>query len=251
MTMRALVPEKAAMISSNFLRDVFPLWMSASWITVAMVAGYIGVVIFIITTVRTLLPGYHQKQKYVSAAEKETLIKTKEVLRYSGALSIVMGALAFAGILYLEGNLPGPYVHFFVLAAAYMILYYTDLSIREKISRSPLPLGMPKNREEIRFLTKTFKKILDVNAVALLIFCVFRIQMKSAPFHGIRAILAWAGTLVCTYPSALLIDSFVFILTRDTYLWFDFRNPKVKRIAQGVIIFWSWVLAFWWLRLGL
>ena len=249
--MRALVSEKIALISSDFLREVFPLRMSASWITVVIVAGYIGVVIFITNTVRTLLPASHRKQKYVSAAEKETLIKTKEALRYSGALPVVMGALAFAGILYLEGNLPGSYVHFFVLAAAYMILYYTDLSIREKISHSPLPLGMPKDREEIRFLTKTFKKILDVNAVALLVFCVFRIQMKSAPFHGTWAILAWAGTLVCTYPSALLIDSYVFIFTRDTYLWFDFRNPTVKRIAQGIIISWSWILAFWWLRLGL
>jgi len=249
LTMRALVPEKVTLISSGFLRDVFPLWVFASWTTVVAL-GYIGVAVFIITIVRTLLPGFHQKQKYVSAAEKETLIKTKEVLRYSGALPIVMGALVFAGFLYLEGNLPGSYVHFFVLAAAYMILYYTDLSIREKISRSPLPLGMPKNREEIRFLTKTFKKILDVNAVALLIFFIFHIQMKSAPFHRIWAIIAWAGTLVYMYPLALLVDSFAFIFTRDTHLWFDFRNPRVKRIAWGIIILASWFLAFWWLELG-
>lgn len=223
------------------------MWVTPSWTTVVIV-GYIGVVIFFITVVRKLLLGPHQKQKYLSAAEKETLIRAKEILRHSGALTIVLGSLAFAVVLYLEGSLPGSYLHFFILAAVYMVLYYADITNREKTSRAP-PLRIVERHEELRLLTKTFKKVLDVNAVLLLIACVVYTRANFVPFHDIWPLLPWALTIVTAYGSIFCSD-FIWSSSRDISVWIDLRKSRYRRVVQGLYLIMSWALAFLMLNLG-
>lgn len=212
------------------------------FMTTIIIGGYTGVVIFAAAIVKRFLRG----QQYVTAAERESLIRIRETFRYSGALTIVLGALAFTVLLYTEGVL-STYLHFFIIAAAYLILLYVDLSVKEKIFRAP-PLSGILNYEKAKFLTTTFKKVLDVNAVLLFIFCVVRTRLY--PFYGIWGVLAWASALTCTYPSAVLIDLFLFIDSKDPFLS-TFKYFKIhKKIIQGLIIVMSWVIAYVLLQMG-
>lgn len=216
--------------------------LGSFFIIAVIIGGYTGVVIFAAFIMRRFLRG----QQYVTAAERESLIRTKETIRYSGALTIVLGALAFAVFLYAEGVL-SIYLHFFIIAAAYLILMYGDFSVKEKMYRAPPPSGI-QTYEKAKFLTTTFKRLLDVNAILLFMFCV--VHTRSYPFYGIWGVLAWAIALVCTYTSAVLIDLFMFIDSKDPFLsTFKYFNIR-KKMNQGFIIVMSWVMAYIFLQLG-
>lgn len=213
------------------------------FIATVIVGEYTGAVIFAAAIVRRVLRG----NQYITAAERESLIRTKETIRYSGALTIVLGALAFAVLLYAEGVL-SPYLHFFIIAAVYVILVYGDFTVKEKIFRAPPPVGILPY-EKATFLTATFKKVLDVNAVLLFMFCV--VNTRSYPFYGMWGVLAWATALACTYSSVVLIDLFLFIDSKDPFLS-TFTYFKInKKMTQGIIIVMSWVLAYVLLQMGL
>ncbi len=211
-------------------------------IATAIIGGYTGTVIFAAVIAKRFLRG----QQHITAAERETLIRTKETIRYSGALTIVLGALAYAVLLYAEGVL-SIYLHFFIIAAAFLILVYGDFSVKEKIYRAPPPSGI-QTYEKAKFLTTTFKRLLDVNAVLLFMFCL--VHTRSYPFHGIWGVIAWAIALACTYSSVVLIDLFMFIDSKDPFLsTFKYFNIR-KKMNQGFIIAMSWVLAYIFLQLG-
>jgi hypothetical protein len=213
------------------------------FITTIIMGGYTGTVIFAAVIVKRFLRG----QQHITAAERETLIRTKETIRYSGALTIVLGALAYAVFLYVEGVL-SIYLHFFIIAALYLILIYGDFSVKEKIYRAPPPSGI-QTYEKAKFLTTTFKRLLDVNAILLFMFCV--VHTRSYPFHGIWGVLAWATALGCTYPSAVLIDLFLFMDSKDPFLSTSKYFKIRKKMTQGLIIVMSWYMADVMLQIGI
>jgi hypothetical protein len=104
--------------------------------------------------------------------------------------------------------------------------------------------------EDIRFLTKPFKKVLDVNAVALLAFCIVYTWMKSASL-GIWGMLVWALVLIIIYPGAVLTDLFWIHYPLDFYWFVDMRIKKRKYVVHVVFIAMSWALTLWWLELEL
>jgi hypothetical protein len=152
-----------------------------------------------------------------------------------------MGVLACAVLMYAEGTLSGFYLHLFILAAAYVALFYAYITLREKNVRAPPPLEMQKNYEEIRFLTRTYKKILDVNDGALFMFCIY--ILLESPSRGEWAVCALATTLAIIHALTLLSDMLWLIDLRQVYTWVDYRKPKYRRIVQGSYIILSWGFA--------
>ena len=242
--MKALHSKKVGTSKWDFSQCAPVLWGSS--LLGILVVGYLGVGVFVIHIVKTF-SSLSQKQKYLSAKEKEKLVQAKEALRYSGALTIIIGALAYAVLMYGEGTLSGSYLHFSILAAAYMILFYVYIALKEKTARAPLPLETPENREEIRFLTKTYKKILDVNAGALFVFCMLYTRFE-APSHSGLAVLAWAVALAIIHASVLLLDILWPIDPRYFHILVDFRKPLYKGITQGSHTVLSWLIAYMFLR---
>lgn len=83
------------------------------------------------------------------------------------------------------------------------------------------------------------RRALCGNAVALLVFCILYTQLKSFPFYGIWAIVAWTGTLLFSYPL------YFFIEEND-----DLGIIKGKKKFVFVILL-SWILVVFWLEMGL
>jgi hypothetical protein len=107
--------------------------------------------------------------------------------------------LAYTGIWYINGNLPGKYIHLAVLWVAYTILSYANISIKEKTSQM-LSESEATHIHETGHDTGSGRKALCGNAIALLVLCVLYTQLKSLPFHGIWGTIAWTGILLFSYP---------------------------------------------------
>lgn len=218
-----------------------PLLLMGSSQQGIIILGYMGIIFLIIHIVR--LSHYPQKLKYTSSKEKETLIQTKEAFRYSGVLTITMGALPCAALMYAEGALSGVILHFFILAAAYAILFYAYITLKEKNARAPPPPTMQRTFEEIRFLTKTYKKILDVNDGVLFMLCFSYMLLESSP-RSWWAVFAVALTLAVIHGLSFLSERVWQIDLRHIYIWVDYRKPKYRRIVQGGYIILCWLTIF-------
>lgn len=216
-----------------------PLWQLSSWIDVVILLGYTGVVISVINIVRTLLSKSGQKREYLPA-EKAALAKTKKFCQSIGLAMIILAVLASVGIWYLRGGLPMEYIHLLVLLAMYTILGYLHISVREKTGQ-PLPLTVSETRRKVKH-TRNVKIIQCANAGVLLVFCWLYVGSKPYPFHGIWAILAWAGTLFLSYSPAFIAQEFSKTIP-------EFSGTEGILHVMSIPLSWVWV--FWWLELGL
>jgi hypothetical protein len=75
--------------------------------------------------------------------------------------------------------------------------------------------------------------------VILLAFCIFYTQVNLFPFWGIWGIIAWASSILATYPVIPLMSSDMF------------RELKVTEKKRGYIfiIILSWILAVFFLNM--
>jgi UDP-N-acetylmuramyl pentapeptide phosphotransferase/UDP-N-acetylglucosamine-1-phosphate transferase len=111
------------------------MWQIA-WIHKIILLGYLGIAIFV---------GYYavtffkrsEEQKYLSAAEKENLLKTKKFIRFMGPLMIILCALGYLGLQYLQRELQVEYIHLLVLMMAYITLGYADILVKERTHKFP------------------------------------------------------------------------------------------------------------------
>ncbi|MBU7023777.1 MAG: hypothetical protein HXS40_06380 [Theionarchaea archaeon] len=214
---------------------LLPLWHIASWTEMAILLGYIGVIVSIINLGRKYLQDSHEK-KYAQKYSKEMIVSLRKVLRLSFILVSVGGILSYVALWSVYRPPPVELVHFLILADAYIAISYIDLSMREKSSHisSPEP-----QKSQDKYLAAV-KKIWYVNPVILLIFCILYTQVKSFPFRGIWGVLAWAMAVLTTYPVAPMMSS-------DMFKELKFTEQKRGYIF---ILILSWIMALFWLNIG-
>lgn len=216
------------------------LWDFFNWIILLLYIGIIASIIYIFKTYYLTKPS--KRRKYLTLSEKEKLIKKKKLLRSTGPLVVILYVIAIVGIWYIQKSIQNELIHLLILSIAYMVLDYLNISIKEKTYRISPQLEIPENHEKREYDTRFGKRILYVNAIVLLVFCVVYTQIKNFPFYGIWGIIAWAGTLLFSYIPLLI--------SVETYKNLDIFKEKEKRKFAFIIIL-SWIFVFFWLKLGL
>lgn len=215
--------------------------MSLNWLDLAILLGYIGVIISVVIDLRNrFFPRPGENQKHLSSVERENLIRTRKVIRDIGPLMIILAALSYVMLWYIGRKPPLEYIYLWILMAVYMILSYFNISPTLRRYCTLPQVEMPERGKEPKYDTRMGKRMLYANAAVLLVFCILYTQLRSAPFYGIWGIIAWAGTLFVSYTPLLFF--------REAYK--DREIPGEKRFfAFSVLI--SWILVFFWLELGL
>jgi hypothetical protein len=215
------------------------LWDSISWVEIVILLGYIGVPIFMVYILKIhyfVKPG---EAKYISPSELKNLKKKKKLLRSAGPLAVILYIVGIGGIWVFQHNVEYELIHLLILSISYMILDYLNFTLKEKTYRISPQAEYSNNYEQIEY-NSSGKKLLYVNAAALLIFCVLYTQIKSFPFYGIWGVIAWAGTLLFSYVPGLV--------SVESYKELDIFKGKKKYVF---IIFLSWIFVIFWLGLGM
>lgn len=209
----------------------------SSWLDVAVFAGYIGVAVYAGAIVRKLSSRSSKKREYVSVRETEILLKFRKSLGLTIPIVVMLSVLALIGLWYLKGSISHEYIHFIILACAYLLLGYIDISTRKTLYQfAPIRKETNQEKKNIGFV----KALWYVNAVVLLIFCVSYTQLRDFPFHGIWGVLTWALALVMTYPAVPLLNSEIFR---------EFVVSKQKIVYSSTIVT-SWIVAICFLPIG-
>lgn len=221
----------------TILSLVTPIFQqSLSMMDVAILLGYAGIAVSVVRLVRKNLSArpIFQPPKRLSSMERETLYRTKKYLRIIGLSVIVLCILAYAGIWYIERDLPFRYIHILILAIACLCVSYLNVLNEEKKSSFPSISELSQDHRRFKY-PRNILIIQCVNAAILLVFCVLYVRSRSAPFHGIWGVIAWAGTLFLAYsPAAIAQELF----------------GKEKKINYALTIPLSWVLVIFWIGLG-
>lgn len=214
------------------------LWDFFNWIILLLYIGIIASIIYIFKTYYLTKPS--KKQKYLTLSEKEKLILKKKLLRSTGPSVVILYVIAIVGIWYIQKSIQNELIHLLILSIAYIVLDYLNISIKEKTYQISPQLEMTENHEKKEYDTRFGKRVLYVNAIVLLVFCVVYTQIKNFPFYGIWGIIAWAATLLSSYIPLLI--------SVETYKNLDIFKRKRKFVF---IIILSWIFVFFWLKLGL
>lgn len=211
-----------------------------------------GVVLYAVHVVRYRIVKSRQTQKrrHLPPEEKQALARDTEYFQHMVPFIIVMGVSGFVGIWYVHGTFPTLCAHFLVLMSAYLILGYVHISIRDKITRAPPSAILRKPREGVRLLTRTFEKVLYVNGLALLLFCMWYARSEYAPSQGIGGIIVWILVLGPIYSAILLTDFFLQIEPVHPVGLVDYAKSWYKKTMQVIMIAASWIIALWWLKSG-
>jgi hypothetical protein len=214
---------------------LLPLWHIASWMEMAILLGYIGVIVSAVDLGRKYLQDSYRKKSAQEFSE-EMILNLKKVLRLFFIFVLLAGIFTYVGLWSIYRPPPIELVHLLILADAYIAISYIDLSMKEKSSHisSPEP-----QKSQDKYLAAV-KKIWYVNPVILLIFCIFYTQVKSFPFRGVWGVLAWAMAVLTTYPVAPMMSS-------DMFKELKFTENKRGYIF---ILILSWIMAFIWLNIG-
>lgn len=212
-----------------------------SWVKIAILLGYLGVVICLINLGRKYIMNSYEKskQKY----NKETISNIKKGLLFIFLFAVVAGIFTYGGLWSIDAAPPFEYIHVLILTCAYIAISYLDFSLREK--RVPASQKLPekdlqksKSKSQDIYLA-TVKKIWYINPVILLVYCIFYTQVNPYPFWGIWGILAWATSVLATYPVVPLLS-------------YIFEELKVTEKKRGYIflIIMSWIMAVFFLGVG-
>jgi hypothetical protein len=176
-----------------------------TFIDVIIWLAYLGIIYLLIKIVRRISFQSQKKPHYISGKQKTDLINKKQILRVFGPVMIIVAIGAYIGIWVLLDDLPSVFIHLLILMIAYLILEYIDVTIEDRVSRSPPHTEKILGEyEELRY-KGIFKKLWYMNSILLLLFCLGYTQVKGFPFHGIWGIIAWSLTIVTTYSPAVLL----------------------------------------------
>jgi hypothetical protein len=217
---------------------LLPLWHITSWTEMAILLGYIGVIISILNLGRKYLQDSHEKKSAQEYSE-EMILHLKKILRLFFIVVLLAGIFAYVSLWSIYRPPPIELVHFLILADAYIAISYIDFSMREKSSHISSPEPQRSQESQDKYLAAV-KKIWYVNPVILLVFCIFYTQVKSFPFRGIWGVLACAMAVLTTYPVALMMSS-------DMFKELKFTEKKRGYIFILVL---SWIMALFWLNIG-
>ncbi|MGD2249601.1 MAG: hypothetical protein PVF58_14435 [Candidatus Methanofastidiosia archaeon] len=217
-----------------------PVWHRPSWVKIAILLGYIGILIFMVYILKIHYFVKSGEAKYVSLSELKNLKKKKKLLCSAGLLAVILYIGGIGGIWVFQKSVDYELIHVLILSISYMTLDYLNITLKEKTYRISSQLEHPKKYEQIEY-NSSGKKLLYVNAVVLLIFCVLYTQYTSFPFYGIWGIIAWTGTLLFSYvPCLVSVEPY----SREL----DIFQGKKKYVF---IIFLSWVFVIFWVGLGM
>jgi hypothetical protein len=219
---------------------LFSWWQFSTWTDLIIFLGYIGLLLSAINLARRYFSKSGRKSKYLSKEEKNVLLKTKKLLRFIGPSSVIMEVLAGVGIWCLRGNLPIQYIHLCILTGISLMLGYFEISLKENSSQFP-PLERVLQDMKVPKHAGFIKKLWYANAIVLLIMSILYTQLKNYPFHGIWGVLAWASTIISTYPVIFIINSEIFK---------EFTIHKENKIYIFIILA-SWIMLIYWLWVGL
>jgi magnesium-transporting ATPase (P-type) len=217
---------------------LLPLWHITSWTEMAILLGYIGVIISAVDLGRKYLQDSYRKKSAQKYSE-EMILNLKKVLRLFFIFVLLAGIFTYVGLWSIYRPPPIELVHLLILADAYIAISYIDLSMKEKSSHISSPEPQKSQESQDKYLAAV-KKIWYVNPVILLIFCIFYTQVKSFPFRGVWGVLAWALSVLTTYPVAPILSS-------DMFKELKFTEQKRDYIF---ILIMSWVAALFWLSAG-
>ena len=208
-------------------------------IDVIILLGYLGVVYRLIKIARKISSQPQKKPQYISIKRKKEIINKKKILRLCGPVMIILIIGAYIGLWFLFGFLPTIFIHLFILMTAYFIFEYVDVTLEDRITRSPPGIEKSLERDAALRYRGIFKKLWYVNAILLLLFCVVYTQVKDFPSHGTWGIIAWSIAIFTTYSpvAAFSIDVFKEIMI-----------PKERRFYI-CSIFISWIIALYFLRI--
>lgn len=210
-----------------------------TFIDVIILLGYLGVVYRLIKVVRKMSFQSQKKFQYTSIKKKKEIINKKKILLLWGPVMIILTIGAYSGIWLLFGFLPTIFIHLFILMTAYFIFGYVEVTLEDRMTRSPPGIEESLERDAALRYKGIFKKLWYVNAVLLLLFCIAYTQVKGFPFYGIWGIIAWSVAIFTTYSlvAAFSIDVFKEIMI-----------PKERRFYI-CSIFISWIIAMYFLLL--
>ena len=211
-----------------------------TFIDVIILLGYLGVVYRLINVVRKISFQSQKKFQYTSIKKKKEIINKKKILRLWGPVMIILTIGAYSGIWLLFGFLPTIFIHLFILMTAYFIFGYVEVTLEDRMTRSPPGIEESLERDAALRYKGIFKKLWYVNAVLLLLFCIAYTQVKGFPSHGIWGIIAWSLVISITYFPVIIfyIDMFK-----------EFTISKERRFYI-CSIFISWIMAWIWIWFG-
>jgi len=224
------------LLENNSYPVISSLSIFESFINYFIFFGYLGIVLYILTIYKS-----HTKS---TESLTYNMIQNFKRSKYVIKVILMLFFLFFIVLILIDNMLfnfiLSEYYHLFILIIIYFILSYINISMKMRKVYSYEDIVYKKEMKSVKKIQfpKYYNYVWYGNAMLLLIYCLIYVYMRSAPFYGIWAIIAWIGTLWSSYIPYYVIPEFMIL------------NEKQTKVIIINCLFLSWIMVFFWSSLG-